>query len=208
MANPVLIDPACVGALREVLDDSNQTVFSSIRIATAMRDNRRTVMFRDPAYASSGINPYYSYRGRIPTPANDTETSVLQAEGDLRSYQAKPYFRHWDSNGPVVVWRNGVQKTLTTDYAVDYAEGRVIFTSDVQDWETITVTASYYPIYFIARLLLLQQIASAQGDGGKLSDQAGDDSWTYAAIKDRIQVLDQLTAAMAPRTIRREVKLY
>jgi len=189
-------------------DTSAPYIVSDDKLRTVMRDSRRTVMFRDPAYASSGINPYYTYRGRIPVPANDTETSVLQAQGDLRTYQAKPYYRHWDANGTVLVWWNGVQKTITTDYDVNYLEGRVVFTSDVQDWEMITVTASYYPVYFISRQILLQQMASAQGGGAKLSDQAGDDKWTYAGIKDRIFALDQMVASMAPRTIRREMKLY
>lgn len=208
-SNSTLIDADALDALRLLLIDTdrNSPTFPTDRLTLALRDNRRTVLFRDPGYAASGVNPYLWYRGKTHVPESDPDTSQLISEQDKRNFQAPNYFRHWDSNGTVQVWVNGVLKTISTDYTVDYAQGRVTFTADVNDWQAVNVTASYFRIYHAARSVLLWR-ASQQGNN-LVSWTDGDGvSEHYGSIKEAIAAMDAAIGEMTNRNVRFARRMY
>lgn len=212
------IDVASLSAVREILGDTdpNSPVFTDFRLGNAMRDNRRTVLFRDPAYTATGVVPYVlfsGYRGRVPLNLTNVEESLLQPEPDRASYQALPYFRHWDNQSAIIVWRNGVTQHPddlvfpAQSYSVSYVEGRITFTDSVtNDWESINASCSYYPIYRIARQVLSAHYA--QMLQGATSVKLSNDAWSYPSVKERLAMINAVLADFVPKTIRRNKRMY
>lgn len=205
-----IIDPEPLQSLREILHDTDASapVYSEMRLIDALRDHRETVLFRNPLPGITGIQslPVYIY-GRNVVPLNETNTwdSHLTPEPDLRSFQAKRTQRHWDSQQSVRIYRDGLLQTLTTDYTVNYAEGRVAFTFDVQDWEAVCASYCFYRIYHAARQIMLAHIANP--NGLVMWSEAGVTE-NYGSLHDRLAAIDALIGSMAPQTLRVNKKVY
>lgn len=208
------IDLGVLSTLRSILFDTDETAFqfSDQHLIAALTDNRRTVLFRDPAYTATGIVPYVlfsAFRARVPLNDSNLTDTHLIPDMDGQSYQARPAMRHWDSTSSVIVWRNGVKQdpTLTNSaYTIDYPAGRVSFTNiTLSDWESINASFSYFPLYRIARQLIAQLIGS---NAPIIGEKIGLDAWTYAGLMDRLHALDTVLADFAPTVIRRNKRVY
>ncbi len=205
-AAALTICPYAMGDLRAILadEDASDYAYTAGRLEQALRDNRSTVLFRNPGFASSGVNPFLWYRGKVHVPPTNPDDSLLQAEAGLRAFQAARHLRHWDSRGTVYVWQNGVLKTATTDYSVNHREARVTFTYDVQDWETVNASFSQYRIYHAARDVLMLELGRKRLVGLKLTDN----NYTFADPAEAIRALDTVIANMTPALIKPGKKLY
>ncbi len=205
-AEELAVCPYALEDLREILCDTDPDAYTyeDARLEQALRDNRRVYLFRDPGFASSGVNPFLWYRGKVHVPPTNPDDTLLQAEPGLRCFQAARHVRHWDSEAAVDVWQNGVKKTAETDYALNHREGRVTFTYDVHDWETVNASFACYRIYHAARDVLAGDLGRRREVSIKLSDN----SYTFAPIKDALYALDRLIGNMTPQTVRSGKKLY
>lgn len=201
------IDAEVIQSLRELLRDTDASnpQYSDALLVDTLRDHRRTVLYRDPGYASSGVNPYLWYRGKVHVPPTDPDYSLLQAEPDRLTFQAHRFCRHWDSLQPVRVWQNGVAKTLTTDYTVSFAEGRITFTYTVNDWETVNASFCYYRLYHAARQCVLGRLSQPT----RLhSWKEGDVAEMYDGLRDLLSALDAMIGEMIPANVRWEKRWY
>lgn len=199
-----IICPMALQSLREVLCDVTAATkrYTDARLIEALRANRQTVMFHNPLL--SVLNPFvYSNSlfllGRLPVSENDMMDSVLKPEPGLRSFQAKSYCRNWDSLTSIALYRYGILGTLGTDYTVNFPEGRVTFTTDVNDYEPVEASFCYYRIYHAARQCLLSLI----GKGRFLVSWTEQDGTSehYGSVKEAISAMDALCAQFKPSTI-------
>jgi hypothetical protein len=209
-ASPITIDSDVYQSLRELLGDTDPAapLFTEARLTDALRDGRRTVLYRDPAYCGSGVFAFFGAtlpRRTVPIPETDLAASTLRAEPGLRSFQAQAPYRHWDSSLLATIWRSGEMQTLTTDYTLNYAEGRVTFVSDIPDYEPVNASFCYYPIYRIAKSLLLAKLAAEKQIDGERHDT---DSYTYEQVETRIRAIDEVLADVSPRNVAVVRRLY
>lgn len=208
------IDPEPLQSLREILGDTDPGVvqFTEQRLIDALRDNRAVVLFRDPGYASSGVNPYLWYRGKVHVPGTNPDYSLMQAEPDQATFQAQRFVRHWDSQSAVRVWRNGVEKTNSGDFSINYPEGRITFnntatnTTPVRDWETINCSFAYYRIYHAARMVIATELATAAEYGSTI--KLGEDTFNLGGLRDQLYMIDRVIAEMTPPNVRSSRKVY
>ena len=209
-ANSLIIDADALNALRAILVDNDPAnyAYTDARLVQALRDNRETVMYRNPMFQTPSVYPFpilmYG-RGRTPLNKSNTVESHLHPEPGLRAYQAARYCRHWDSQQPASVYQNGVLKVLTTDYTVDYPEGRVTFVADVQDYEPVTASYCYYKVYHAAKDCLLWRLAKGNA---LISWTDADASEHYGTVKEALQALSYAIGSMSPSTVARRDRVY
>lgn len=201
----VAVDNTSLNALMLILGDASFTTYDSSYCMQVMLEFRQSVIFRNPAYSSSGINPWLFYRGQVHVAPTNPDYTLLEAEPDGFSFSAHRFTRHWDPSQPPQVWLNGVLKTITTDYTVDYVNGRVTFLTAISDWQTVNASFVTYKIYHAAQQILLSALAGSQG---VMSVEQGDIKYDYGDLRAKLKVVQSIIGNNVPSNLRINRKMY
>lgn len=201
----LVADERALKALMNILGDTSFSIYDASYCRQVLLENRQSYIFRNPAFSSSGINPWLFYRGQVHVAPTNPDYTLLEAETDGFNYIAHKFVRHWDAGSPPQIWRNGVLKTITTDYTVDYQNGRVTFLTTVSDWETVNASFIAYRIYHAAQSVL---VAALSGSNGAVMVKQDNIEYDYGDIKSRLEAIQTMVANNCPANIRIDRKMY
>jgi hypothetical protein len=204
MAN-LHINEEAITAIRNILGDTDEScpVYAQELIVQILSEQRETIYYRDPKTVSSGFVNYRGWYGRQHVPSNEHDYSLLQAEPGGYVFTAQRFVRHWDSNIPPVIWLSGSKKVITTDYTVDYANGRITMVAQTDDWDVVNASFSYFKIYHAAKQMIL-----LSGLSQPISMEFGDNKYTMLSPESAVKVLDNVIRDMTPQNIKAVSRVY
>lgn len=201
-----IICPEAIATVRELLMDTEELdrAYTDRQIITALRANRASVNYRALKNFPVNFNFTFNYM-RSGVPESDDYNSVLIAEPGGNSFQAKMQFRNWDSYSPADIWVNNYLKVETTDYTINYPEGRVTFADELSSFQIVNASYCYYKVFHAARQCLLSRLTRR---GELIQWRDADAEEQYGTVEDAIKAMNIIISSFNPGQIRNSKPIF